>query len=691
MVLSLLTPTGPVTTVPGHGVIAVRLADYVGPARGDLSVVSDSLSVAGNVVKEEQEIAVQSTFTSVDTRYGTVSDTVVIPMADFGMDPLLYYNLLISMRMEGEAPSTAWANRTWASYQSLQSASLGWGFGQGTTLHGWANFVAREQFFPQYHIYDQFTWSNFGSGDFKIRGWGVTGGNVAMYFDMLYLIPVDGRGAAPDWYFNDFKTYYPDEPFDLMDLDTNGVVDPDQDNDTASVPWLGKHSCMTQGFPFTDQDTTNDYQESEDEMSTSNVSGFGQWDGSGDPPYDDIPDPPSWFAAVVGSTYATPHNILTEPFSQAQWSNPWISPQGYAWGGSSNLGGIYEPGNLFPGWYANAGTAICYIADYFTNTQHAVLRCGSFTGSGSNPQTYPPISRHLENRIMQCKLRFNTVWRGSLGIGLTRESINNSVQELTVGADCQLSAAGSLDLRLFSYRGEAQTAGVSSYDGTVTFSSPTTVNITGSYSAGDWFWVKVERRGYAWRAKAWMDGGSEPGSWQVEGQEPLFSRNTAGSVVQPIVYPYDTNWIAAGADADLVRFDPRLRGGTQIPTSTFFPTMAIHLFIGDPTTNQVNMTVEADDMTVDYDAGGTTPADYNFKLDKYDATPMDAAISIPYGSDRVVLGNSRVRSFNLDEDGYNPWIWKDGGDIPLQASGMYVFFERRRNGFFPEYGDITFP
>lgn len=690
MTLSLLTPTGAVTTVPGHGVIAVRLADYVDPAaRGTLSVVSDSLSVAGNVVKEEQTIAVQTTQQDANALYALASDTIEIPVADFGMDPLLFYNLLISMRMEGEAPSTAWQYRTWAGYQPQFGSSVGWAFGQGTSMYAWPDFVARGHF-PQYHIYDMFTWANFGSDPFKIRGWGVTGGTIAMYFDMLYLVPIDGRGAAPDWYFNDYKTYYPDEPFDLMRLTTNGVVNPDQDNDTASAPWLGKHSAMTQGFPFTDHDTTNDYQEAEDEMSTYNVNGFGQWDGTGDPPFDSIADPPSWFAAVVGSTYATSHNIMTEPFSQAAFASPWVSPERYRWDKSGNLGGIYQPGNLIPGWYANAGTAICYVgAGGVGNAEYGVLRCGTFPGGSANPSLNYPVTRHLESRIMMCKLRFNTVWRSSLGIGMTRESINNAVQELMVGADCQLSAGGSLDLRLFSWRGSGQTAGVSTYDGTVTFGSPSTVNITSGYTAGTWFWVKVEKRGYFWRAKAWLDGNSEPGSWQTEGQEPLYSRNTSGSVLQPILYPYDTNWIAAGADADLVEFDPRLRGGNQIPTSTFYPTIAVNLFTNDTVTPGPSRTVEADDLTVDYDPDGSTPDDYSFKLEKYDATFLDGDIAIPWGSDRIVLGNVKNRAFNLDTDGYNPWIWKDGGDIPLQASGMSVLFERRKNNLF-QWGDVKF-
>ena len=52
----------------------------------------------------------------------------------------------------------------------------------------------------------------------------------------------------------------------------------------------------------------------------------------------------------------------------------------------------------------------------------------------------------------------------------------------------------------------------------------TTVSLT----VGNWYWVRFQFSGSAYKLRVWLDGGSEPGTWNVEGTDSTYS--TAGSV-----------------------------------------------------------------------------------------------------------------------------------------------------------------
>jgi len=355
MTLSLVTPTGAITKISGSGVIAVRCHDYPGAARAGLSVVTDAASVGGDVVKEEQTTAVQTTFPALNTLWVAADDSVSIPVADLELEEDIGYDVLVSMRMTGDAPANAQANSTWAGY-ARNGASVRFGWGLDDSWEESPGFVARQQF-QDYIIYSISRYFPSGETNLQLRGWGVVGGDVAMYFDMVYLIPADAFGGAPSYVFNDFIR---NDPFPVLEMFTNGTADPNRDRNVASVPWLGQYSVLDWDFPWADNGLV-DMQEGGDEPTSLNMYGFGQWDGSGSAPVDNVADPPSWLTMIVAPTYIPAYTSIDDDFSAGSvYIGPgsisdWFSPEGFRWVGTGDFLGLYQPGNHIPGWFGEAG------------------------------------------------------------------------------------------------------------------------------------------------------------------------------------------------------------------------------------------------------------------------------------------------------------------------------------------------
>lgn len=647
MALTLVTPSAPVTSM-ANGIIVVRCKDYPGAARGTLTVVSDALSVPGSTVRDEQTIAVQTTFTTPSTRYNAVADSVNVPIADLNLPADIGYEIYVSCRTEGDPPSNALARCMQYTYPQNGATAL-FGFGDDAVGMWFRPDVLARSPIDNYLIYDLGTWDTDGTGatEFIVRGWGVTGGDVALFFDLIYFVPAYNFGAGT------LVTYF-ENPNSPMVFLANGVVSPDKDNDTTSAPWLGKFSVLDWQMPWVEQNGVIDMQEADDE-STSYDTGA-------------LPaDATACLAYTVGQTHIASHTVVTENFASS--TTPiWVTGQGYLGEvADTPFAGFYDPPtDSLNGWdFAAAGTAPCYVpANQATANSDAVMAFGNSQLSGGSPTDprdyFPQIN--MRNGIALGRVSFDTLQAsyGEIGAASNNERVT---------ARLDLDSGGNLDLSL-----EMLTNRNGSPTDTFTIDGP--VNITGSYSTGTYYWIRVERRGYFWRARAWQDGNTEPTSWDVEGQEPLVYRATSPTTALFAAYPWDDNWNAASND--VVLYDPR--------SSTFFAPV----LIAGVDASLPRMIITWDDFELTWDPGTGTPDDVTTRTLKYDdSVVLDPQVVVPYGSHRFVQGPVSTRSFNGGTNGFNIRAWKEPTSPNLDPAGVANVWQKESPP--PLIGSIKHP
>ena len=171
-------------------------------------------------------------------------------------------------------------------------------------------------------------------------------------------------------------------------------------------------------------------------------------------------------------------------------------------------------------------------------------------------------------------------------------------------------------------------------------------------------------------------GGSEPGSWTLEGLEPHFWPNAFSSPATLNVsqYPY-TN-----ANND------EWGSGVRVEPSQL-PSLGV---VTDPLTGSPSVFghVTFDDFVLTYDPVGTRDTGH-IALEKYDG-------SVDYGTDsfdgdRVVIVSLADHTFDGDSNGFNLFLWADSGAAELQSVTATDIIMRAPLGRVFLWGDITFP
>jgi hypothetical protein len=262
--------------------------------------------------------------------------------------------------------------------------------------------------------------------------------------------------------------------------------------------------------------------------------------------------------------------------------------------------------------------------------------------ASSDPRDYLE-TLPLREGVFEGAFRFSVLQEAYGMVGLDRHNY-----EVRVGGVIELDASGNVKVSVRM---------IFAVTGLEEIMDEATV-LTG-VTTSDLVRVKSERRGVRWRAKAWLDGGSEPG-WQVEGVEPIVAQSSGG-VYSLVPHPWDTNWVTS-VDHDTVIYDPRSDTGTP-PLS--FPTA--RAAVGPGIAQMV------------FDPGTGTPGDMDVKVVKYDGTTvLDPALTVPYGSHRFVAGTSKQRRFNLDTDAYQIWAWKsEAGEPDTEFASVGYIWELR--------------
>lgn len=663
MALALATPTGPVTRLPS-GIIVVRCKDYLGTSAG-ASVVSDSLSVAGSVVKEEQTIAVQTAYFSAFSLWSGVDPSVLIPIADLPLESVADYEVFVGCRTEGDPPANAVANANQHVYRG-NGATVNVAVGDDVNDY-WDSptDLARKQV-ANYMLYDVGSWFETGGPtELQIRAWGVAGGDVAVFLDLVYLVPWDEESGPAINTQTDGGSL-------PMQFQVNGVVDPDDDDDTSSAPWLGAHSALQWAMPYAPDFPVVDVQEADDETTT---------------PIFDYTTLYTWLAYVVGATHLPAHAILSDDMSETTalpsgfgiWQHICDNYVATATGAFSGLY-VISFGVQRNSWFLEGdGVATCYIPASQTDVNYAPLYYG-----GQNRRLYDiengdstsdPSTAHqlmdLANAIFEAKFSADTAQLWWAGVGLHNMEVDGAGARQTIGAVVEVDAAGDATISLRFMNG--------GFHGDIyTMDAPASA-ASGIGAGGSYIRVKAERRGYHWRAKAWKDGDSEPG-WMVDGYEPLVARNIGGSVITFVDYPYDANW--SGADDDEVQYDPR--GG---PNADFieYPSEAA-IWAGDGT-GLARMKVLCDSFTVDYDPGSGTPGDVTTRTLKKDGASLDSAVVVPYGAHQFATGPKVVRTFG--SDGFDIRAWKTLGFPDLSPAIVGYVWQRETTP--PLWGDIKHP
>jgi hypothetical protein len=666
-----------------NGLIVIRCEDYVGAARAGLSTVSDSLSVAGTVVKEEQALAVatNNTQAGVAARWTAAADTLAIPIADIAphvsttpVSPSL--SVFVGLKVLGDVPSNARRGKTWAGYTDA-GASAGMAWGRDTTLLT-SEAVHGAVWDEQYKFTNSlFSWSTIsGNTNLVLKAWGITGGDIEQYFDVVYLWPSNANDLATIFTLSYFPTNF--KPFDVG-ADGTFLVDQDQD-DTDNI--LGEQSSTAYGgtnaYDFhaisSFADGQGDHQESNDEPTLYDVNAFGAWDGSNGTPV----DPKSRLVVATGSVYIPETLVVDDDFSSV--SSPGLpnanhlldGPQGYH--KFNGLGFSVNHSSGFQGWRQDASQLRClYGPNQNGGTPAAFWPHGdwclgnyafAFGATPTDPRLFWHTLDGMEDSIQE--FTFEIVGSDTILLfGFANFSRGvPAIVERHYGVEIELTGAGVLQATLgFMNRSTFITptgTGLPWYPA----DGPTTIN--GSYG-GEVYRIKFEKLRYTWRIKIWDDSGSEPGSWTIESHMPIVYTSGFGSIGQGIVeYSYLTNW-PGDVLHDTAVYAPYSRTDLGFyPAMTAWPTIT-----ANPETEWI---IENYTLTVN-DRGGS-PDDTQLAEEKYDFTGQSNSLTIPWGSHRMVESDLIKRHFNADVNGYNLLAWKDSGAAEFQGPVILWVAER---------------
>lgn len=654
MTLTLATPTASPITVLPNGLKIIRCADYVGAARGTLSTVSDSLSVAGTVVKDEQALAAATTFTN---RFGSVSDSVTIPIADLAMVAGAEYEAFLGLRSTGSTPIGAKAGETWNYYSNNVGPTVQHG-SDGTVR--FTNTVVPKSIYEHYSLLDLgfFSATAFtGKTNLNIRAWGITSADpISWYLDVLYLVPKFLAGTD-DWdleFYGNFAYYV-----------KQSVSRPATD---AVSNDIGQYSVLYQ----THDGVFNDGMGMDIQDSNAERTEF-DWNGIF---FNDPLQTKSYLTIVgAGSRLIKPQSPLSSfDFSTeaGTFTQKYDLPDGFI---------IIGNRALTVGWEVSGGAwRVKGPTGTQTNNTNHHWAIGQWpqraTFSSSNPSTFAPQMGPLESFIltMKCTLTSGYPTGGAVSMvagGVSWTNSTSAVIRRLAGIEVRHNTAGTTDARL------CYSDGNNTNVLPVDMSGAGFTSVLGGLASGGSYWIKVERRFYHWRAKVWLDGSSEPSSWTLQAYQPIES-SLGGSVIQ---YPWTTGWSGNPAVSALP-----ITLNNNASLTPFAPGGQFWFYNGfNKVSPQYQFAVNS--YQVDYDpdpdgSGSFTGAYFN--LEKYDGSDDWGTVYVPPGALQVLYTDYAPHHFggNLidgtDIHGGNFSAWKEAGAKLAQGAAYSQFFFRRK-------------
>ena len=317
---------------------------------------------------------------------------------------------------------------------------------------------------------------------------------------------------------------------------------------------------------------------------------------------------------------------------------------------------ISFPGNNLPG----GGIGYYGWARYGYND----FQVGFATSDDTNDPSlalkqYLPDGLEFFEASARFALEDNSVYAGvTLGVEATNSP------GFGVFANLRWNPSGNIDLDLYS-----------GYGGFVgeeyeEFGSGLAV-IDSSWSLGDYYWLKVEKRGYFWRARAWKDGDSEPSTWDCEGWQPMIAFQSGFTNMDWIHYPYDDNWVG-NVNHDIAEWDPR--GGYGLAAGGGLAYSGHLASFHYARRQQAKLEIRMADFDAHYTGDSTTPTDMGLRLESDDGLIDYGSTTIPWGAHRMVEASKAVHSSGQDEFGINVSMWKETGAPDWQTSGAGRIF-----------------
>jgi hypothetical protein len=418
----------------------------------------------------------------------------------------------------------------------------------------------------------------------------------------------------------------------------------------------------------------------------------------------------SFVSAVVGSRSLSAYTIETEDFSAFTGANPGPpvgglvlteSAQGYRmesaasnWSGNvTNYGGgpysarfyFFNSCLKFTGRSTAFTLVTPGVAEWSVGT--GTVRPTPVSGAGSSdPRNVAPLLHGLDSFIFTHKVNFlmgHAAGDVEMHFGGGKWSIVNTAHQTRVTNTAKVihHSDGTHEIALEAWGSNA------SNSLSVDFASPVTV--MPGLSPGGSYWVKIEKRYNYWRARCWVDGDTEPSTWDVEGFAPAWVQAVSLGGLAAVDYPYTATW---PNDATFILEDPRYWAGHS---TNFTATQWMHegRLVMTSGFNTINYSIEVAEFTFEYNPdsdniGSPTGAYYRFE--KYDGSEDWGTIYVPPGAWRLLISGYDEHHFASDTHGGNMYAWKETGAEALQvAASSDIFF--RRPAKVPQWGDITYP
>lgn len=611
----LVIADAPVVKYPG-GVVAVRASDYMGPARATLTTAADSMSCSGTRVVDTQTVT-QSLRTARVAAYEAAEDTLVIPVADLGLDSELDYVVWVSHHIVGEwdvADADTLIAGTHAHFQNVcviglhghPDDPLPADFGEMTT------YLCRLPHYSYMTIGSGTRLDTPGQSDIlRFRAFTHEGTTVELRLDQIVFFPD-----------NIFKS----DNYEIMAgniiLNPEDGTDGGDANGEYTINTLSAGNSWEAMRNFGETPGGGDYQKATDaddaeyrQRFTAATSNRTLRD------HDTDLECLAHNYGLYGTRYREEQTITEDNFSRdvdPGWGN---TPEGYAWPGTTGQMRVEDDvGKFLMGF---AGTA---FADTST-TQGAGMRLwDQFIISG----------------------KFRLAEQPSLGVDVYENMASSPGDDF---AHVMVTLFGKQIELVFKFREDAddKTWQLVHMDAN---GNPLTAEHTGSLAwfdhLTDWIAWKVEVKRYLTRVKVWDASGAEPGAWDYEG----FMRwhIVAGANAGDHAYPYPNHTVAYAATASNTSVQLRSLHAIFTSVSEIF----------------------WDDFKIEYDPYGDTPTDMHAQVEMPEGTAV-GEITVPYGAAYFVYWGYRdwtdvqPATTNIRVE-YSSKVWNEIGAPEMQRA-----------------------
>lgn len=744
--LIVVAPGDDITSFP-HGEIAIRASSYMTAARGTLTTASDSDASSGDYVADAQTIALANftswSSTSPYTNTSLVDLTLEIPLQDLvdaGMEPNpTIYVLYASLKWPGEAAGDGMRDGAFFRHSSFITSAYATAVspmvissgGESTydslrTHYSVKRLAAAIRYFTgpgEDPIADGRLQITLASRETEI-------GTIVPRIDQLMLIPFDTFSPIDaDNYPTDDENAFRVEAGVKLDADLNGRY-------TVDDKILGTDPVL-------------DYQEADDSDDAEFTAEAVEWSGGSDPKVD------VWMIAGISNREARVEasdafgrttdfggswsQVLGSTETGSQW---WTETSRQGNSQDNNIGALYGAGaggykldgsqlldlmasSYFEPPFGESTASDLYAALGGTTVFDASETFGTYNyqrpraRSWSDARDWDVTCRVQWDKIPQTTYQNGIVLTNAFNVGFIASA--KLIAHLSWCAEMDETGTTYGRMR-FNHPGTQSGYPDTTFppDNPPAFGDPDApdnnyLNVLSEvigevefeHDLGDWIWLRFQRIGYRLRGKIWLDGDTEPGTWDVD-KYLLRAERDGGGVYYIIDYPY----IPTAGDRTLQQ--SRFNVDFQCPgITTFVETWNSYMyeayggaadpptFCADPFWQHVGwpqdvcdyITSGLDDFEVSYPNEGD-PVDCFIRCYNMAGTAITDTMTLPKGAQYLgYVGRFAYKDYDdttqMEGALFKYKTWNDAGAPPLQA--VLTKFPRGLRFNLVLHGTITWP